>query len=49
VRSHNSEAWAALVAISGRDFGYYENRWLAWYRQERQARQAARRKGKPSQ
>ena len=44
VRSQNTEAWGALVKISGRDFGYYESQWRAWYDQERLARRRARQK-----
>jgi len=44
IRSLNTEAWRALVAISGRDFGYYEDHWQAWYQQERRARRRARRR-----
>ena len=41
VRTMNTEAWAALVKISARDLGYFEDQWTAWYEQERTARRRA--------
>ena len=41
VRSFNTEAWRALVKISGKDFGYYADSWLKWYESERRRRRRA--------